>query len=722
MTEPASEPAIAEVSRPQELVRACARCAAAVAGAAMPEATVQSLARGFLVAARRGAEDVGCDQEADVANAVEFLACTAEVVPLDTAQAWFTARLGLLLELLQPSVRLSEEAGALLPMLGRGLSTLEESFRADEPRRESERAKARAAKERAEALALARVAEEQHRAAALRRSEPETPQPDPAATHEIPSHWVKSTDYEGEWVDARLHDEALAAKVHVRTGFPTFIVRRAGSRLTFQCALRWGGGTLAAKLMSGPEHSPRAAFDAVMKLFRAVPDEPLKQEASEVPWLWQVQRAIRARFPKNTPRVTAVEMFNTVAVGPPRYVCKITFFEPGQQQVHRSSTPWESLSAAFKEALARSLEFASETQVTLTRKRTLLERIADEGLSKGSLEYPPAPNERHLCRLRWQSLDGKTLTVTSEVSDSREEAFERALRLAVSREASRDLDWRSAVKTNLANMGIPAESVTVKFVEQLGEDTGKTFTCKVAWGLREAYMHNTQPCPTMRSAALAAIQGVEATLAKLKSTRTLSAAIKAGNAPNLNPQQSQQQMREMMTLLEGIRPRWLEERQRLLAKTARSVDESARLRDLSAYLALLDPARRGEIEPRAADTVIGQMLEEATSAVSSDCGRINTLDDLHFLRAISAGKVIKPGSPLMLTPEFKEACSSKGRALETVLSHLVDRRLVNRHEGNQLTMADAGFKLLLKYIGPRGMAGLSEKATERLAQLRSSLT
>lgn len=715
-----------EEQQREALVVACARCAAAV-GASLADASVQSLARGFESAARRGAKEIGCDAESDVAIAVEFLSCTAEEVPLDKAQAWFTARLGLLLELLQPSCRLSEEAGAFLPLLARGFDKIEQNFRADAPRREHAQAVARAAKEEAESLALARIAEEQHRAAQeQRRSAPAVVQPIIGASVGIPSNWVRSSDFEGEWTDASLHEEVLAAKTHVRPGFPTFRVHRAGSLFTFQCVLRWGGDTLAAKLMSAAERSPRAAFDAVMRVFRTCPDEPLKPET---PWLWQVRDALDARFPKTAPRATALEMANTVEIGPPRYVCKVTFFEPAQQQVHRSSTPRQSVTAAFEEALARCLEFATACQATAPTKRTRLERMADEGLAKGTLEYSSSPIGKQLCRLRWQSLDGTTLAVESVLAENREDAFASALKLAVEREESREVDWKAAVRAALVQRGVALEAVTVRFAEAQSVGSAKRYICKVSWGVRDAFLHETQPCATMRAAVLSAAQGVESTLARLKSaqnlTRITTRAVQASSGHTPQPKQSQAEIREIMRLFEGMRPRWMEERQRLLAKADRSVAESTRLRDLSAYLAFLDPVRRGELEVRRADQVFGHMMQEATTVASEDCGKINTLDDLNFLRAITAGKATKAGAPLMLTAEFDELCASKGKKPEAVVSHLVDRNLVNRRGVDQLTIAEAGFRLLVKYVGPRSgfaVGPLSDTATAKLAHLKSTLT
>lgn len=714
--------------RVSALSSACARCATAIAGASQPETGVLALARSFVNAANRATERVGCDSVADVARAVEFLACTSDEVPLDKAQAWFAARLDLLLELMQPSVRLSEEAGAFLAILERGLAAAGEGFRADAPRREAERAAAQAAREEVERAGLARLAQEQHRVVEeQRRSAPLIVKPIVAAVSEVPAHWVRSPDFDGEWQDRDLHAVVLEAKTHIRPGFPTFVVRRAGARLTFQCVLRWGGGPLAAKLMSGVEQSHGAAFEAVMKVFKVCHDAQL---VPEKPWLWQLRDAFAVIDPRG-PRATSVDMSNVVEVGPPRYVCKVTWIMAGNQVVHRSSTPRESPAAAYEEAFNRAREFSASATAAATAavpaKRTIQEKLADAGLHKGAVEYLAASPGKHVCKLTWKGMDGATLKVQSDPMDRREEALDSALTKAVAREAERQIDWKAAIKTALTKLGIQAEFVAVKFCESKGTNGHKQYACSVTWGQAESFMHETGPYPSMREATLAAIKGVEETRDKVKSTRSLSEltfkAMKPGPSGVQAPQ-SQQQLRDIMRLIEGVQPRWLEERQRLLANSDRNVQESTRLRDISAYLAFLDPTRRGELEPALAERTFARMLTEATSAVTSDFGKINPQDDLIFLKTIAAGKVSKAGDPLALTPEFEQLCASKRRTPEAVLAHLVARSLVNRRGAEQLTLGDAGFRLLLKYIGPRGFsqsASISDAAAAKLAQVKAGV-
>lgn len=681
------------------LQAACSRCAAAIAAKpnsrcdpAQAHAMERSFERSANVVMTRFGE--GEEVLAATIAAVEYLACvTADEVTPEAAIAWFSAGVGLLLELALPSARISEAAVPILDLLKTGVAKAKDDFLADAPRRAAERTAADALRAAEEGKALARLVEGERIAVEQKqRSAPLVPRPVVLRNNGARPHWTPSATFTGEWKDPGRKDQVIAAKQHLRPGTPTFIVHSDGKGFEYQCILRWGSGPLAAKVMSGKKPTDGEAFAEAFSQFCNSPDEPAKPDK---PWLWHVQETLRVNFPK-APNVSTVEMVNVVNLGVPKFVCRIIWNLSNGETVRKASTHRETQAAACEDAILRAKEYLQTVQVPV--KRTFPERIADARLYKGTLRWLSSPSGEPNCQINWSRLDGKVLNAGSGARPTREEAFSEALAKAIAKDAAQSIDWKAAIKRAVAQSGVPADHIAVNFKESEGDGGQKLYSCCVSWGVMDAYMYQSPALPSLQAASVSAIHGIEEAQAKIAATRKVVTLANHANVSHTLPTiKTRDDIHATFDLLKQMKPKWILERQGLLNNANRSSRETERMRDLSAYLAVLDPVRRNELERHAAERLMGSMLKEATSAATQNLGQVNTKDDLAFMQMLASGKFLTAGDQLSMSGAFGDLARSKGRTPEAVVDQLIARKLISRKEGDRLVLAEAGFKMLVKY-------------------------
>ena len=657
---------------PGAIASACRRLAVAI-GPDLPENATVDLAARLAVAAERTARDVfsdgiDADDLALVESAIRVIASLERVGPSHVLTAQFPATLRTLLELVLGSFTgIDESEGLFLEALANASTHRYQSFTQESSARRTRQQHELECEARQQAKELTQILESQAGPGGKPLEPPFLP---PSATtgrvaFEFPRSWLPSA--EGEWRDPTRAQDLAKRSVHRKIGYPAFLLLGQGSEARIQCILRWGHGDLAVELRSQPQATDGEAFEEALHWLSLCPDEKPRN------WFEAVNEAVPNLVPP--PKVT---MRNVVKVGPPRYICTAIWnSQPNEARV--SSTARQTMSDALAELIQRLQERAHSFEPA--QRLSTQELLKNSGLANPRVEFERSPYGQ-VSVLYWSGLDGVRRTAKSQKRATTHEALVDAISIAKEREDSHDIDWVRAARRLLARV---APVAAAHFVEETSDGAGASPRIRCVLRLDDGVVFRGPVANSRRSSLLAA---VEAALER----HTLQSLAKQALAPSTAPGERRAKVVQVLTHHKSA---WVQERSALMALAARSAAQETRLRDVTALLALADPARRNEVDARVAVHLVENVLQStATGAAhSKQCPSEQRLGS--YLMSMLQDS-LKPGAQLQPGDALAEECSQDGITADEALEWLFTARLANRKEEGGPTLSEQGARLLIR--------------------------
>lgn len=219
------------------------------------------------------------------------------------------------------------------------------------------------------------------------------------------------------------------------------------------------------------------------------------------------------------------------------------------------------------------------------------------------------------------------------------------------------------------------------------DDGNVTFECRIVLGRRVVAASNGHS--TKRAAFSAALEKASARLNNQWQIEKIATHRK-------NTTQS------FVVTSQFAREQWTRELKKLRAIENKSLESLERIRCLQAFIVLLDPLRKHEINYVERRSFIEKIRQEI---LQMECS-LTKEDFLVLAMQKLAGTALpEVGQAVAATGQFRQFAEDHGQTLETMLSILTGTRMLRRDGDGNLTISPIGVNMMERNLEQRGQPG-----------------